>query len=109
MNGAYRVLDGLQQVCQDKPQPTSDCLPPRTRPQGEAAPSENEGTRRQQIVGLAEWQSDLKRLPTLSRYAGHRVLAIMNHVTECSRQLPHTGPILVVAYLPALAFSHRQV
>ena len=59
MNDAYGVVDGVRQACHDIRQPIAGVLALAGAALAEAGLLENTPTRPEQIVGLAEWQSDV--------------------------------------------------
>ena len=59
MSDVYGCLEGLPQVCHDGRQPVAGVLALAGAALAEAGLPENARTRLNQIIGLAEWQSDV--------------------------------------------------
>ena len=59
MNDAHGAVEGLRQACHDIRQPIAGVLALAEAALAEAGLPENTRTRLRQIVGLAEWQSDV--------------------------------------------------
>lgn len=59
MNDAYGPVDGVRQACHDIRQPIAGVLALAGAALGEAELPQNARTRLEQIVALAEWQSDV--------------------------------------------------
>ena len=59
MNDAYGVVDGLRQACHDIRQPIAGVLALAGAALAESGLPENTRTRLEQIVGLAEWRSEV--------------------------------------------------
>jgi K+-sensing histidine kinase KdpD len=102
MNHAYSSVDGLREVCHDIRQPIAGVLALAGAALTESDLPENTRHRLEQIVGLAEWQSDVveswlevTRGGTLSSSSCTDVVRVVNEAAAAER-LTWPGELILV-------------